>query len=184
VGRLVGFAFIFWSLWRIFSGYWANGLWLLMIGWFLDTAAAQRYRQLVVQQALAGRRVQEAMIECPPVPRQLTLDAVVDRVVLPSGRRSFPVLEEGRLTLGRISAVPRDEWRLTRAEEAMIPRSELRTVSPADDLATVFRSTTTGDLDQLPVVEDDRFLGMVTRESMERFLRLRANGDAQHPKAA
>jgi Zn-dependent protease/CBS domain-containing protein len=177
VGRVVAFGFIVFGIWEILTGSWANGLWIAVIGWFLDSAAAQSYRQLELEQALAGRQVREVMSQCPAVSSGLRLDAVVDRVVLPSGERCFSVLDEGRLvgllTSRRITAVPREEWPLTRVDEVMIPLAKLRIVQPADDLAAAFHTMTAEDINLLPVVEDGRPVGVVTRDAFSRFLQAR-----------
>jgi Zn-dependent protease len=39
IGRVVGFLFIFGGVWLIFTGNWVNGIWLALIGWFLESAA-------------------------------------------------------------------------------------------------------------------------------------------------
>ncbi len=114
--------------------------------------------------------------------------ARVDQVILPSGRRCFPVVERGRLegllTLHRIKAVPRDRWPLTHVEEAMIPRTELKTVKPSDDLNTVFDRMVSEDVNQFPVVDDGRFFGIVARDGLLSFIRTRAEVGVDRLSAA
>jgi CBS domain-containing protein len=128
---------------------------------------------------LAGHTAREVMMtECPRIPRGLTLDVLVDQVVLPSGRRCFPIMEDdqvhGLLTLHLIKKVPREQWTTTRVEEVMIPLADLKTVRPDDELTTVFKRMTAEDINQFPVMENGRLLGMVARDSMLAFLRTRA----------
>ncbi len=116
LGRIVAFGFIAWGVWQIFAGNWAGGLWIAFIGWFLHNAAAGTYRQTVLDDLLAGHTAREVMLtDCPQVPRRLTLDVLVEQIVLPSGRRCFPVVEEGQLvglvTLHQIQRVPRERCR-------------------------------------------------------------------------
>jgi Zn-dependent protease/CBS domain-containing protein len=179
VGRLVAFGFIFWGIWQIFGGNWADGLWIAFIGWFLDSAATRSVQQLAVQDLLTGHTVREAMLtDCPHVPRRLTLDVLVDQVAAASGRRCFPVMEGeqvyGLLTLQRITDVPHARWPDTRAEDVMIPRSALKTVRPDDELTTVLERMTDEDVNQFPVIDDGRWLGMVSRDTLLSFLRARA----------
>jgi len=179
LGRVVAYGFIFWGMWQIFRGNWANGLWIAFIGWFLENAATASYRRVALQEMLAGHTVREVMMtDCLRIPRGLTLDVLVDQVVLPSGRRCFPVMEDnqvfGLLTLHGIKEVPRERWATTRVEEAMIPLSDLKTVRPDDELTTVFERMTAEDVNQFPVVDDGRLLGMVARDNVLAFLRTRA----------
>jgi len=178
LGRVVAYGFIFWGIWQIFGGNLMNGLWIVFIGWFLLTAATASYRRVALEEMLAGHTAREVMMtDCPHIPRGLTLDVLVDHVVLPSGRRCYPVMKgdqvDGLLTLHLIKKVPRDQWTTTRVEDVMIPRSELKAVRPDDELTVVFERMTAEDVNQFPVMEDGRLLGMVGRDNVLAFLRAR-----------
>jgi Zn-dependent protease/CBS domain-containing protein len=180
VGRLVAFGFIFYGIWQIFGGNWADGLWIAFIGWFLDNAATQSVQQLALQDLLANHTVREAMLtDCPHVPRRLTLDVLVDQVAQPSGRRCFPVMEEGQfyglLTLRQMTEVPRDRWPTTRAEDVMIALPELKTARSDDELTAVLDRMTVEDVNQFPVLDNGRFVGMVSRDTLLNFIRARAD---------
>ncbi len=179
LGRVVAYGFIFWGIWQIFGGNWADGLWIAFIGWFLENAATASYRRVALQDMLAGHVAREVMMtDCPHVPRRLTLDVLVDQVVLPSGRRCFPVTENDRvfglLTLHRIKKVPRSQWTTTRVEDVMIPLADLKTVQPDDELVDVFERMTAEDVNQFPVMDSGRLLGMVARDNVLAFLRTRS----------
>ena len=182
LGRLFAYGFILVGLWQAFGGNWANGLWLAFIGWFLDSAAARGAQQVALREMLVGHTARDAMMtDCPHVPRRLTLDVVIEQIVAPSGRRCFPVVEQdqvyGLVTLPRLMAVPRQRWPETRVVDVMIPRAELKTVRPEDDLGLVFERLTTEDINQFPVMDDGRLLGMVSRDTLLQFLRPRAESD-------
>lgn len=177
IGRVVAFAFIFWGIWEIFAGFWANGLWIAFIGWFLDNAAVQSYQQLAVRQALTGHTAREVMTSYPTIPPGVTLQTFVDQFMLPSGRRCFPVVDNGRflglLTLDRIKGVPRDRWPFIRVQDVMIPIGDVKTVGPDEDLSVVFQRMVAEDVNQLPIVDNGRFLGVVARDNLMQFLHLR-----------
>lgn len=159
VGRAVAFLLILLGVWQIFRGSWANGLWLAFIGWFLDNAAVQSYRQVALKELLAGRTAQEAMLtDCPHVSRTLSLDAMVNEVILPSGGRCFPVVEGGHLygllTLHQIKAVPRERWPFTSVDQVMIPQADLKVVRPDEPLEAVLERMVAEDINRYPVMED------------------------------
>jgi Zn-dependent protease/predicted transcriptional regulator len=179
VGQVMATGFILWGIWQVFRGNWANGVWIAFIGWFLDDAASASRQQVTLQDMLAGHAAREVMMtDCPRIARDLPLDVVVERIVLPSGRRCFPVMEDDRilglLTLHNIRKVNRERWPITRVEEMMIPRHELKTVDPGDDLAVVFERMAAEDVNQFPVMENGTLLGMVARNNVLAFLRTRA----------
>lgn len=179
LGKMVAYGFILWGIWQIFRGSWANGLWIAFIGWFLENAATASHRQVALQDVLGGHTVREVMMtDCPRILPGLPLDVVVDRVALSSGRCCFPVIEEGEvqglLTLHDIKKVPRGQWSITPVADVMVPLEDLASVKPGDDLTAVFKRMTAEDVNQFPVMEGGRLLGMVARDNMLAFLRTRA----------
>jgi CBS domain-containing protein len=179
LGRLVAYGFILLGIVQLFGGNWADGLWIAFIGWFLENAAMASYRRMALHDMLAGHVAREVMTaECSVIPPHLTLDLVVDQLILPTGRRCFPVQEAGELrgllTVHNIKEVPRQKWRDTRVQEIMIPRTELKSVRPDEELSAVFDKMTSEDVNQLAVVDDGQLLGMVARDNLLQFMRLRA----------
>ena len=73
VGRVIGFLFIFAGVWIIFvnSEYWFNGIWFIIIGWFLESAASGSYRELILRDMLKGHIASEVMSrDCQMYPRK------------------------------------------------------------------------------------------------------------------
>jgi len=177
-GRVVGYLFIFGGIFWIFRGEWINGLWIALIGWFLENAAVGSYQQVAFQDMLRGHNVSEVMTrDCPAVSPKLSIEQLIHDYVLNSGRRCFPVSEDGRLlglvTLNDIKDIPR-ELRLTRTvAESMTPLDKLKSVRPSDDLADVLQLLTSEDINQLPVVENGNIVGMIARDNLLSFIRAR-----------
>lgn len=186
VGRFAALAFVYWGMWQMFRGNWADGLWIAFIGWFLSNAATASGREIAVRQFLTGHTVREVIItDCPRLLARLTLDVVVDHVILPSGRGCFLVTADnqvqGLLTLQRIKRVPRPRWTTTRVAEVMIPRHELRVVRLDDDLSVVFERMAAEDTHHFIVLDkaDDRLLGVLSRDNLVQFLQALNKGGSQ-----
>ena len=179
-GRGISFLFIFGGIWLIFQGpeWWFNGLWLAFIGWFLGNAAVGSYRQLTLQQMLQGHEVNEAMTRsCITIQPNITLDELVSEHILPTGNQCFVVTDRGNIqgliTLKEIKEIPRVKWVAKKVSEVMTPVSELKQVNPNEDLARVMKILTEDEVNQLPVVEDGKIIGMISRENMLAFINLR-----------
>jgi Zn-dependent protease len=175
-GVLVSWGLIFYGLVQVFGGNWADGLWMAFIGWFLQGAAVQEGRGVVVIDLLKGHTAREVlMTDCPHVMQQLSLDVFVENVAIPSGRRCFPVMDGekflGLLTLHRIQDVPAKQWRTTHVAEVMIPPDQLVKARPDEELTEVVEAMERADVNQVPVMENGQFLGMVTRANLLAFLR-------------
>ena len=178
-GRILAFGLIAWGIWMVFQGNWADGLWMAFIGWFIEQAAAQSIAHVALEDMLAGHTAREAMMtDCPQVSPVMSLQKLVDDVVLHSGRRCFPVVGgeriTGLITLNEVAAIPRDQWASTTVGTAMIPLKDLKSVSPNTKLFEVFQQMAGANVNQLPVVENGQFVGMVGRDSVIAFLQARA----------
>jgi len=179
IGRGVGYLFIFGGIFLIFQGLWLNGLWLALIGWFLENAAVGSYRQLALQDMLQGHTAREVMTrDCPTISPEITIDTLVNEHVLTTGRRCFPVTTDnhviGLVTLSDIRAVPRATWSTTRVSEAMTPLEKMKSVSPDDDLSTAIRVLTEEDINQMLVIENGDIAGIIGRDNLLSFIKLRS----------
>ena len=177
-GRGVGFLFIFGGIYFIFTGNWFNGIWLALIGWFLESAAVGSYRQLLLQDMLKGHVASEVMSrDCLMVPPDITVQRLVDEHILTSGRRCFPVVSygrvEGMITMDNIKAVSRDLWNTKLVREVMTPLDRIKSVKPNEDLSTVLQILAQNDINQVPVLQDNNIIGMVARDNIIAFINIR-----------
>lgn len=179
-GQLIAFGLMGLGAFWIFSGDFVSGIWLIFVGWFLQSAAVAEQAGSTIQAQLKGITVGEAMsmvIE-PRVPSRLKLRQLVDDVALPSGQRYFLVEDgdepRGLVTLRDLAKVPRERWDWASVGEVMVPWAQLRRVSPETELLTALRIMDDDRIGQLPVVKDERAVGLLTREEILHYLRLRA----------
>jgi len=178
IGRGVGFLFIFAGVFMILQGLWLNGLWFALIGWFLENAAANSYRQLSIQDALRGHIASEVMTrDCPSVDPDLTVDRLVNDQILAQGRRCFPVTSDnqvmGLVTLHNVKSVPRELWTTRTMQQMMTPFDKLKSVPPTEDLSSVLKIITESDINQVLVVENGSIVGVIGRDNLLGFLNIR-----------
>lgn len=175
VGRFFAFLLIFIGIWQMFTGNFANGVWIAFIGWFLDNAATSQVQQMMFQGLLAGHKVSQAMsTDCAAVSADLTLQELVDEHVLTSGQRSFLVKRGddtvGLMTLHRLKEVPRSEWVRTSAAQVMLPLEQLKRIGPDTELSAALQEMDRDGVNQLPVTQDHHVIGMLSREDVITFL--------------
>lgn len=176
VGRFIGFVFIVWGVAQIFAGQVGNGLWIAFIGWFLETAASAQVQQQVVGSLLAGHTASEAMNpHYVSTPAATHLQDVVDRHVLGSGSRAVVITRDGEVvglvTVHQIAAVPRDRWPTSTVADAMTPIARVKRIKPTTGLWEAMTEMDRDGVNQLPVMEDGRILGMLTRADVISYLR-------------
>jgi Zn-dependent protease/CBS domain-containing protein len=178
-GRFLGFSCIFMGVLVVFAGDILNGLWVVFIGWFLESAAASQDQLQVVQNLLGGRRVSEVMSrDFPRIPGDVTLQQLVDKSVLAQGRRCFVVGNgqgaTGLITLSTIKEVPRALWARTTASQVMVPLEKTISIRPAAELWTALEKMGRDGVNQLPVLNGgggDRVIGMLSRDDLVHYLR-------------
>ncbi|OQW64635.1 MAG: hypothetical protein BVN29_12550 [Nitrospira sp. ST-bin5] len=174
-GQTVGYAFILVGIWTMFTVSWFNGLWLVFIGWFLLSAAQESVLQMSLRSALSGLRAEDIMArDCPTVSGQLSLADLVHEHILRTGRRCFLVSQNGRLeglvTLHQVKAVPQERWGDSFVVQAMTPMDRLYAVAPETAILDVLRGMEQHDVNQVPVTQEGRLLGMITRDHLLRVL--------------
>ncbi|HZW03695.1 MAG TPA: site-2 protease family protein [Anaerolineaceae bacterium] len=177
---ITGIAMVFGIQVPFFGTGVVGGIWLIFIGWFLNNAALQSYRQAVVSDLLEGVPVSRIMHrDIPTVPPNITIDQLVDQYVMGSDERSFPVMENGDLIglacLSDIRKVDRERWRTTLVNDIMTPIDQVDIVRPNEDASTALEKLTRRDIRQLPVVENGQLLGLLRRNDIIRWLQIQAD---------
>jgi Zn-dependent protease len=177
VGQVVAYLFIFGGLYIVFTGNILSGLWFAFIGWFLNNAAEQSYRE-AARPKLIGVKVDQMMNPHPQVVGpDVDLQTLVDHYVLEKNVRALPVIVDeelvGVVTLSDVRHVPRELWASTRVNQVMTPVDQLKTIQPGEDLDAAVRQLATEDINQLPVVEQHHLVGLLSRSQVIRFLQLR-----------
>jgi len=156
-----------------------GGIWLALIGWFLHSAVLAGRAEAALRDLLRGATVSQAMArECPSIAPGLTLERLVREEVLGAGRRCFVVAEDGKLrgllTLHEVKGVPPDRWTHVTVDEVMQPVQALATVAPEENLLKALEQMDDANVAQLPVVDDGQWLGMLDRERILHYMRVRA----------
>ncbi len=184
IGRVVGFLFILGGIYLVFTGNWFNGIWFAIIGWFLESAAAGSYRQLIIQDMLKGHVASEIMSrDCQMVSADLPIERLVNENILTSGRRCFPVISggqvQGLITIRDIQAIPREQWNYQSVRDAMTPMNRIKSVRPDTDLNSVLNMLSQNDVNQLLVIEGNNIIGIVARDNIINFINIRAQLNKQ-----
>ena len=179
-GRFVRLFLIFVGVWQVLAGNMFDGVWIAVIGWFLESAAASQDQLRVVKDLLGGHKVSEVMSrDFPRIPGDMTLQELVDKDVLAQGHRSFVV---GRWPSVRrfdyastIKEVPRSSWPKITASQVMIPLETAISIRPAAELWTALEKMGRDGVNQLPVLNGgggDRVVGMLSRDDLVHYLRI------------
>jgi len=102
------------------------------------------------------------------VPANISVQKLVDEYFLPLGLRTAPVTQgdylAGLITLRDIARVERERWSYTLVGHVMRPLEQVSTATPEQPLQGVLQMMGTQDINQVPVVQDGRLVGLLSRE--------------------
>ncbi len=178
IGQLVGYAFMGLGILELLLGFVVSGLWIAFIGWFLSRVAVAEMTQQKARELLTNSVASEVMLRTPPtVSAGATLEEIINAYVLQNQQRQF-VVEEGDQYIGllsfeKIRSFPREQWQRTRAREAMTALNETQQVEVNTDLWDAFKLMQQQNMSHLPVVDDERFVGLLRRADVIEFMRVR-----------
>ena len=182
VGQVVALGFIMMGIWRFFSGAGFGGLWIAFIGWFLLEAARASGAQVEITERLTGVKVGDVMAQqFPVVDANSNLQTFVQDHLLPTGHRCFVVLEQGTpagiITPHEVKAIDRARWPYTTVGDVMRSLESLRTMSPERPVAEALEMMGREDVNQMPVVQEGKLTGIISRGHILRVLQTRAELD-------
>jgi Zn-dependent protease/CBS domain-containing protein len=181
-----GIAMIFGLRIPVFGEGLVNGVWLILIGWFLNNAASSSYQQLMVRNILEDVPVRRMTQQNPPtVPGNITVDVLIDDYIMQTDDHAFPVMEGDRLIgivcLDDVRGVPGELRSEKLVSEIMTPHSEIRSISPDDDAFEALMTISRNAIRQLVVMEGDQMFGLVRRRDIVRFLQLESEEFSSNP---
>jgi Zn-dependent protease len=178
VGSLLGYGLIGIGIVVAFiSRNFLSGLWLVFIGWFIQSSASSSRQQYQVQTALSGRTVGEAMRnQVPRVEPGVTVQAFLDEYVVKEFERVYLVslgdTFQGLVSVSDIRDVPPEERGSKFVAEIMTRASEVVTASVSDPLETALERLVTNDISQLVVVQNGLPVGLLNRRDILSVLEI------------
>ena len=183
-GRYVGWALVAFGAVGLALDSAYGGLWPMLLGWFVITAAGVEERNATARAGLRGLLVRDVMRDAPEVaPGWLTVEAFVERnpaAVLPVARWEGEVA--GVVTPERLAAVPPERAHMTRVLDVAIPMESLRTARPEEPIGDVLARPGVGGL--ALVFEGSHLVGLVGPDELRRVVAAQAPTRGRAPRPA
>lgn len=147
-----------------------NGIWLVLIGFFLYQSAHAAYRQAPAAGLAAhvGMTVGQVMTPRPEwIPTGLRLGEDVHRRLAAVRDRAFPVVGpsgriEGVLTLEGLEAIPRERWATLTAGDAMVPMALEMVANAAEPYEWVVARVAANPAGRFVVLDGGRLVGVLS----------------------
>lgn len=178
VGVFFSYLMIFWGFVFVIGGVFIGGLWFVLIGWFLRNGAESSYRRTVISESLGGVTIRDIMTsDVHTVDPDASVEDVVETHFTKYKHGGFPVEKDSRLlgliTLQDIRKIPREKWHETKVVDVMTPCERLKCASPDDSAADALIKMSKLDVGRLPVQENGKLVGIVTRSDILHVIRIK-----------
>ncbi|MFA5074028.1 MAG: site-2 protease family protein [Nitrospirota bacterium] len=177
IGRIFALIFIFYGVFSIFMRL-PGGLWLMLIGWFLYTAAQASYQQSALQEILSKVRVRDIMVkDIVTIDSRTLIDTAVNDYFLRYGYGGFPVMSNGRLlgivTLKEIKNVSQSNWNTRTVGDVFIPHDSRGEISEETDVMKAIEQMLREDRGRLVIMQNGNLRGLITRNGIARYMQIK-----------
>jgi len=179
IGAGFGIALMVLGALAFIQGSFIAGMWWVLIGAFLRSAANSSYRQLLINEALSEKRVAELMTQDPvTVPPATTIEQLLEDYVYRHHHKLLPVTDDrdliGCITVADVKQVPREQRATTTVGEVATPCSPRNTVPPDMAARELFiEMGRPGAASRYMVVEDGRLLGVISLRDLSDYVALK-----------
>jgi Zn-dependent protease len=173
-GKGVGYILMGVGIVSIFYG--GFGIWYIFLGYFLVMLARTSYQQVVIKHSLKKVDVKELVNEVPLVEKDWTLKEFAQWCE--ENNVTYGIVKNGGfyiIDFDDVSKVPARDWDIIKVAEVM---KETKPVSIKKDANEMFSKLVEGQTKALPVVENKKYLGIISRDTFINVLRLRSAGEA------
>ena len=153
-----------------------GGVWLMLIGWFLDSAARGEATGEQARHALEGVLVGDVMSKNPViVPSWITVELLVDQYVMGHEFTSFPTHAidgriDGLVTMRGIKQVPPQQRGNRRAVDIAIPVDRVPIARPDEPVTDLLKRMGPASDGRAMVYEGGTLVGIVSPSDIARLL--------------
>ena len=182
-GRFTGLVVIAIGIYMLLPNGDITGAMVALTGWFLILSANAVRDRVKLDDLVGGRVVREAM-EAEPVTVHpgLTVDTFASQLLDGSSpMTAVPVVQDdeviGLVGLGQVRRLRAGAWASTRVEDVMVRPPRLTFLSPDDSVKSGLERIQRAGLDGLPVLEEGRLVGVLTRRGVATFVQGRTGAN-------
>ncbi|MEM2872767.1 MAG: site-2 protease family protein [Nitrososphaerales archaeon] len=177
-GGAIAYLFIFFGLFLILFDGLILGFWFILIGWFIKSGAEASLNQTIISQALSDVKVADIMTkEVHTISPNASISDVVENYFYKYKHGGFPVVDNGNLlgmlTTQDIRTVAKERWDILQVKDIMTSSEKLVKSQPEEPVADAFLKLSKRDIGRLPVVEDGKLVGIITRSDIMHIIRVK-----------
>jgi Zn-dependent protease/predicted transcriptional regulator len=178
VSEALSLLMMFGGFMLVIYGDFVDGIWIIVLGWFIKSGAETSLKQTLVGEALTGVSVADIMTgDVMTVPPEITIQQLISNYFLVHRHGGYPVVKNGEvlglITLQCIRAVPKEKREYETVQQAMVPCERAVVVNPSMSALDAMQKMARNKVGRVLVIDGDRLVGIATREDMVRTIHTR-----------
>jgi CBS domain-containing protein len=178
VSETLSLVMMFGGFVAIILGYFVNGIWFVVVGWFIKSGAETSLRQTLVGETLSGVTVGDIMTrQILTVQPNMTIQQLISDYFLIHPHEGYPVVENGRLlgliTLDGVRAIPKETRSYETVGKAMTPLDRMLVVPPNLSALDALQRMAREKAGRVIVTQGGELAGIVTQGDLMRTIRTR-----------
>ena len=164
----------FFAILMFFLGLFGGGILLVVIAIFIYIAASDEERSTAIVVPLEGVKVRDIMsVDLKTVSPETSLPDIMN-LMFREKHRGYPVIVDGKLagivTISDVQKVPEEKRENTTVGEIMV--KSIYVIEPNADAAEAMKKMMERQIRRLPVMEDGRLVGIVSRSDLLRAIEI------------
>ncbi len=157
-----------------------SGLWIIFVGLFMKQSAVGSYQGVMLKKALSGVQVRQIMTErIVSVDWLLSIEELVQNYIYKHQFTLFPVYNRdefiGTVSLDGVKDIAKDLWGFKQVRDIMTPLEFVPCLQPSDDASEVLTRMISANIEQMPVVENGKLMGLVSRRDIMNFFKIKSD---------
>jgi Zn-dependent protease/predicted transcriptional regulator len=178
VSEGISLLMMFGGVMLILFGEFVDGIWVMVLGWFIRSGAETSLKQTLVGEALFGVSVGDIMSrEVLTVPPEITVQQLVSDYLLVHRHGGYPVVKNGEVlgvvTLQCVRAVPKEKRDSVTVREAMVPFEHTIMVKSSVTALDAMQKMARNKVGRVLVIDEGRLVGIATREDIVSTIQTR-----------
>ncbi len=179
VGRVFAYLFMVAGIFFLFFVDLFDGLWLLLIGWFVSSAASSELNQLRLKRDLSGLKADDLMTRTiDSVSPEITLSELSSRF-FEFKHNGFPLVDSngdivGCVTTDDLRKTKKNLWDSTFVKDIMTPKEKLVTVKNDEPAELVVSLMSRNQIGRVFVLDSKtgKLTGLVTRSDVMKVVQV------------
>ena len=178
-GMAFGFGLIFLGVFTLITGNLLSGIWLAILGWFLQRTALVSHNQTHISKELRHETVAKFMTKEPiSVNPNISIETFIEEYVYVSHHHLYPVTVDNKLlgyiSLKEVKSVPKEKWKSTSVQEVMVPSSAFQTVTSQSSALRALHLMQEMQTPLLLVVDNSYLVGILTAPHIFKLITVRS----------